>query len=92
MSAPIKNLSASVRQRLLNVSKVRSEPFDLVLARFGIERLLYRLSRSAHAASFVLKGAMLFVVWSERTHRPTRDVDLLGFGPNDLDSLKQVFI
>jgi len=92
VSAPIKNLPASVRQRLLNVSKVRGEPFDLVLARFGIERLLYRLSRSAHAASFVLKGAMLFAVWSERTHRPTRDVDLLGFGPSDVDSLKQVFI
>lgn len=92
MSSPIKNLPASVRQRLLNVSQQRGEPFNLILARYGIERLLYRLSRSTHASNYVLKGAMLFTLWSERTHRPTRDVDLLGFGPSDVASLQQVFV
>lgn len=82
-SEPKKNLAASVRQRLLTLSQRRQEPFDLVLVRFGIERLLYRLSRSRHAEKFLLKGAMLFAIWSDGTHRPTRDVDLLGFGTSD---------
>ncbi len=88
---PKRNLPASVRQRLLTLSERRKEPFDLVLVRYGIERLLYRLSRSAHAEKFLLKGAMLFAIWSDGTHRPTRDVDLLGFGPSDDDELKAIF-
>ncbi|MGC4074906.1 MAG: nucleotidyl transferase AbiEii/AbiGii toxin family protein [Nibricoccus sp.] len=91
-SEPKKNLAASVRQRLLTLSQRRKEPFDLVLARFGIERLLYRLSRSEHANKFLLKGAMLFAIWSDGTHRPTRDVDLLGFGESDTEELKRVFM
>ncbi len=88
---PKKNLPASVRQRLLTLSQRRKEPFDLVLVRYGIERLLYRLSRSPHAGKFLLKGAMLFAIWSDGTHRPTRDVDLLGFGASDDDELKAIF-
>lgn len=56
------NLPASVRQRLLNLSKGRKQPFDLVLVSYGIERLLYRLSCSRYAEKFVLKGAMLFAI------------------------------
>lgn len=89
---PKKNLPASVRQRLLNLSKTRKEPFDLVLVRYGIERLLYRLSRSRHAETFLLKGAMLFAIWADGTHRPTRDVDLHGFGPKDDEELKAIFV
>lgn len=87
-----KNLPASVRQRLLNLSKERREPFDLILVRYGIERLLYRLSISRHAGTFLLKGAMLFAIWADGTHRPTRDVDLLGFGPTDNEELKAIFV
>ena len=89
---PKKDLPASVRQRLLNLSKERGQPFDLVLVRYGIERLLYRLSRSPHAGKFLLKGAMLFVVWGENAPRPTRDVDLLGFGPADEAEVKANFV
>jgi hypothetical protein len=88
---PKRNLPASVRQRLLTLSQNRKEPFDLVLVRYGVERLLYRLSRSKHVEKFLLKGAMLFAIWADGTHRPTRDVDLLGFGPSDADELKAVF-
>ena len=73
------------------MSQRRKELFDLVLVRFGIERLLYRLSRSRHADKFLLKGAMLFAIWSDGTHRPTRDVDLLGFGTSDNEELKRNF-
>lgn len=90
-AAPKRNLPASVRQRLLTLSQQRKQPFDLVLVRYGIERLLYRLSRSPHAERFVLKGAMLFAVWADEPHRPTRDVDLLGFGPSDQAALRSVF-
>lgn len=86
-----KNLSASIRQRLLNLSKERDIAFDLVLVRFAIERLLYRLSCSEHAEAFLLKGAMLFAVWSPQAHRPTRDVDLLGFGHTELKDIEAVF-
>ncbi len=85
------NIAASIRQRLLNLSKERGEPFNLLLDRFGAERLLYRLSVSPHADRFLLKGALLFLVWSESLYRPTRDVDLLGFGESNVDDLVEVF-
>jgi hypothetical protein len=92
VSSPQKrNLAASVRQRLLLLSRQRAEPFDLILVRYGIERLLYRLSRSPYVNRFLLKGAMLFAIWTERTYRPTRDVDLLGFGASDTDELERIF-
>jgi hypothetical protein len=81
-------MSASVRARLMSISKINGEAFDLVLVRFAIERLLYRLSKSKHRDRFVVKGAMMFQVWSNLTHRPTRDLDLLGFGnPTSIISL-----
>jgi hypothetical protein len=72
------NLSASVRQRLLNLASERKEDFGLVLTRYGLERFLYRLSVSPHRDLFVLKGALLLQVWTGETYRPTRDLDLLG--------------
>jgi Nucleotidyl transferase AbiEii toxin, Type IV TA system len=86
-----RNVAASVKQRLLNRARERSEEFNLLLHRFGAERLLYRLSRSEHGPEFVLKGAMLFCAWSEAPHRPTLDIDLLGRGTPDLPRLEAVF-
>lgn len=83
--------AASVRARLLNLARARGEDFQLVLTRYGLERLLYRLSRSPHAERFVLKGAMLFLLWSEEPHRATRDVDFLGLGDMGLDALRRIF-
>jgi len=74
----IKNLPASVRQRLANIADARGEPFQRVLVEYGLERLLYRLSKSKHRDRFVLKGALLFSVWSDAPHRPTMDVDLMS--------------
>jgi predicted nucleotidyltransferase component of viral defense system len=65
--------------------------FNLILARYGVERLLYRLSRSEHSSRFVLKGASLFALWSELPHRSTRDLDLLGFGDSSLAALAETF-
>ncbi len=84
-------MAASVKARLQNVARKRGEEFNLILNRYGIERLLYRLSTSTHADAFLLKGAMLFAVWDDLAHRPTRDLDLLGFGPNETDDLIRIF-
>lgn len=86
-----KDFAASVRARLLNLAKSEGSDFNGVLVRYALERLLYRMSRSAHADNFLLKGALLFALWYDMPHRPTRDVDLLGFGASDLASLEQTF-
>jgi predicted nucleotidyltransferase component of viral defense system len=86
-----RDLAASVRARLLNRAKAEGSDFNGVLVRYALERLLYRLSQSAHADRFLLKGAMLFTLWYAMPHRPTRDVDLLGFGASDLESITRTF-
>ncbi len=86
-----KDLAASVRSRLLNLAKADKTDFNQVLVRYALERLLYRLSQSQHAGNFVLKGALLFAIWYDLPHRPTRDADLLGFGASDLASIRQTF-
>jgi hypothetical protein len=86
-----RNVPASVRARLLNLAKERKLDFNLVLTRYALERLLYRLSVSSHATQFLLKGALLFDLWFDIPHRPTRDADFLGFGPVDLPHLESVF-
>jgi hypothetical protein len=86
------NLAASVRARLLNLAKAEGSDFNQVLPRFALERLLYRLGPSAFADQFLLKGALLFTPWYDEPYRPTRDADLLGFGPSDLKSLRQTFV
>jgi predicted nucleotidyltransferase component of viral defense system len=86
-----RNLAASVRNRLLDRARKQGEDFQLLLTHFVIERLLYRLSCSTYREEFVLKGAMLFRIWTEQVHRPTRDVDLLGKGDNSAARLKEIF-
>jgi len=86
-----RNSPASVRARLLDLSRQRGENFQLVLAQYANERLLYRLGKSIHKDRFVLKGAMLFVAWQGHLHRPTRDLDLLGYGSSEPDDLASAF-
>ena len=83
--------AASVRARLLDIAKSTQVDFNQVLVRFALERLLYRLSLSAHADRFVLKGALLFTLWYDMPHRATRDADLLGFGPGDPETVARLF-
>jgi predicted nucleotidyltransferase component of viral defense system len=91
MAKKIKNIGASVRARLLKLSKEQGQSFDLVLTRFALERLLFRLSQSRFADRFVLKGAMLLMSWLDEPHRGTRDLDLLGFGDPTPDAMLQTF-
>lgn len=86
-----RNLGASVRAKLLNTARAEKRDFGLVLTRYALERLLYRLSISTHADHFLLKGALLFDLWFDVPHRPTRDIDLLGFGLAEFPYLVATF-
>lgn len=87
----MKNPAASIRARLLNLSRENGESFDRLMEQYVIGRFLYRLSKSSHHERFVLKGAQLFRVWGARGHRPTRDLDLLGFGDSSEESIRSIF-
>jgi hypothetical protein len=82
------NVAASIHQRLLNLANRESRPFNDVLQFYGLERWLLRLSRSAFADRFVLKGALMLTVWKLPVTRPTRDIDLLGRIDNDLEGVR----
>ena len=86
-----KNISESVRSRLLNLAKSEGSDFNSVLTRYALERFLYRISVSSYANAFLLKGALLFALWYDMPHRPTRDIDLLGLGEDDLETVRQIF-
>lgn len=78
MAKTIKNLAASVHQRLLIKARESARPFNELMQRFAIERFVYRISKSRHADRFFLKGALMLHAWMGPASRPTRDIDLLG--------------
>jgi predicted nucleotidyltransferase component of viral defense system len=84
-----KNKAASIRARLLALAQSKSEDYQRVLGRFAIERFLYRLGRSPHRDKFALKGATLFTLWTGQTHRPTKDLDLLGRGSSAIGEVEK---
>ena len=86
----IKNLPASIHQKLLNNARKTNRPFFEVLQYFAIERFLYRLSKSPYADKFVLKGALMFSVWKPGLPRPTKDIDFLGRTNNDLNAIVRI--
>ena len=84
---PVKNITASVRQRLLNKSRSDIRPFQELVQYYAMERFLYRLSQSHHANRFILKGALMLRIWQTPDIRPTMDIDLLGRTNNDMSRL-----
>jgi hypothetical protein len=86
-----KDLKASIRGQLKHYAQTHGEDMLYVLSRYALERLLYRIGCSPYAEQFVVKGALLFLLWQEHPHRPTRDLDLLGFGPDDANRIQQIF-
>jgi predicted nucleotidyltransferase component of viral defense system len=85
------NIAASVKQRLLNMARAQGRGFDILLVRFALERLLFRLSQSAHRENYILKGGMLVTQWLDHDNRETRDADFLGFGEADVETIKAIF-
>lgn len=87
MTKTIKNMSASVHDRLLTQAKQDKRPFNELLQYFAMDRILYRWSKSPHAKFFVLKGALMLKVWKASEIRPTMDIDMLGKTRNDAASI-----
>jgi len=85
------NKAASIRQKLLNYTKANGYDFQRTLDAYAIECILDRLAHSAYVERFLLKGALLFAVWKGLGNRPTRDIDLMGQGVNELDSIVRIF-
>jgi predicted nucleotidyltransferase component of viral defense system len=91
MPRELRNIGASIRARLLDRARTERSDFQILLTRYALERLLYRLSVSPHRDRFILKGAMLFVTWVADPFRPTRDLDLLGSGDNAAEAIAETF-
>ena len=91
MAREVRNVGASVRARLLDRARAESADFQILLTRYALERLLYRLSLSAHRDRFILKGAMLLTTWVPDRFRSTRDLDLLGYGENSPERIADAF-
>lgn len=83
-------IAASAHARLMNLARAGGRSFNDLLQLYAMERFLYRLSESPHASKFMLKGALLLRVWNPATYRTTRDIDLLGRLPNDVDAVAKV--
>jgi hypothetical protein len=90
VSKEIKNLPHSVHTRLSRIAKENSKTFEQVFYLYALERFLYRLTKSEHAPSFVLKGALMFFGWDLPLRRLTKDIDLQGYTANDLENLTQI--
>lgn len=88
---PVKDVSASVRARLLNLARSAGRDFQELTIRYTVERFLARLAESEHRDQFILKGAMLYIPWKLDDKRTTMDLDLLGFGSPDMENLRMVF-
>jgi hypothetical protein len=76
---------------LKNKAQAEGKEFNLILTRYALERLLYRLSISDYREHFLLKGALLFDLWFDVPLRATRDIDLLGFQLPDAAYLIKAF-
>lgn len=86
-----KNVPASVRQKLLDLARKRDADFGFLLVKYGLERILYRLSLSSYRDVFILKGALLFELWTDQSYRPTRDADFLARGDNSPERFVRIF-
>ena len=86
-SKEVKNIVASVLAKLRNISKSTDVPFQQILQQYAMERFLYRISKSKHAQSVILKGALLLKTIGIPNARPTMDIDMLRKGKADQASL-----
>jgi hypothetical protein len=90
MKKEIKNLPASVHQKLRNLAKQSGLTFEEVFYYHAIERFLYRLSNSQYSSSFILKGGLMFKGWGIPLRRPTRDIDVQGYQESTIDNLETI--
>jgi len=90
MRKEIKNIQVSIRARLQNKAKETNRPFSEILQYYGMERFLYRVSRSKYADRFILKGALMFTVWQVPERRTTLDIDFSARYDNQIVSIERM--
>lgn len=88
MKKEVKNIEASIKTQLQNKAKERNRPFAEMLQYYGMERFLYRFSKSKYVDKFVLKGALLFTVWQIPERRTTLDIDFLARFDNQVANIE----
>lgn len=89
MTGARSNLPASIAARLLNCAKQTGDDYQVLLASFCFERFLRRLGMSGVRDRFILKGAMLLRLWSDRPYRATRDLDLTRRGDGSYEAIRE---
>lgn len=90
MKKEVKNIEASIKARLKNKAQETNRPFAEVMQYYGMERFLYRFSKSKYADKFILKGALLFAVWQIPERRTTLDIDFLARFDNEVVAIEKV--
>ncbi len=90
MNRDVINLQASVRAQLQNKAKETNRSFAEVLQFYGMERFLYRFSKSQYARQFILKGALMFTAWNIPDRRTTIDIDFLARCNNQVSNIEKV--
>ena len=90
MKKEVKNIQASIRARLKNKTRETNHPFSEILQYYGMERFLYRFSQSKYAEKFILKGALMFIVWQIPERRTTLDIDFSARFDNKIASIEKV--
>lgn len=85
---------ASTKARLKNIADKSGKNFQELLIAYGLERTIYRLSKSKYLDRFVLKGGIfLYALSGGDFARATVDIDLLAQNiSNDIDDVRKVFI
>ena len=92
MKKIIANIAASKRAKIENAARAQGRRVELLLLLYMEERLLYRISQSAIAEKFILKGGLLLYSLFGQTARPTRDIDALATDlPIEPEKLVEVF-
>jgi predicted nucleotidyltransferase component of viral defense system len=92
MTEKIKNLPASVMDRLRHKARISNQTFNWVLKNYLNERFLYRLAQSPHCSKFVLKGGLIFSGWRTPLRRHTKDIDLRGYTQNTEANISQIIM
>lgn len=86
--------AASIKARLKNHAKESGHTLQNELTMYGLERTIYRISISPHAAKFILKGGIfLYALFDGNFARATTDIDLLAKETNnDVEAMKAIFV
>jgi len=80
------NIAASIHAKLTNKAREFKIDPNILRTRYALERFLYRLGQSQYKRRLTLKGAMLFVLWSDENFRPIKDADFLLTGESGVDA------